>query len=65
MCDVSSLVRKGSRVAGALLNGVGGSGELDVEDFGVEDIVLKARALDFPFGGMMRSGCMLLEFLEA
>lgn len=62
---MSSLERKGSRVAGARLNGVGGSGELDVEDFGVEDIVLKALALDFAFGGMLRSSCMWLEFLEA
>ncbi len=54
-CDFWSLERNGSSSTGAGLNGVGGSSVLidDGEAFGEMDIDLKARAFDFPLGGIL------------
>ena len=59
MCEGWSLERKGSRFLGARLNGAGGSFVLAVGGFADGGIDLKARALDFCLGGIMRSlaGC--------
>ena len=55
MCEGWSLERKGSRLLGARLNGAGSSFVLVVEALAEGGVDLKARALDFCLGGIMRS----------
>lgn len=55
MCFGSRVVRKGERVSGARLNGAGGSRLVVESGFEVGFVVLKARALGVPFGGILLS----------